>query len=41
MNKQNRNRFIDTENVLTVARLEKCWVKKVEGIKMYNLVVKE
>ena len=38
MNKQNRNRLIDTENKLRVARwegLEK-WVKKVKGFKNTN-----
>ena len=35
MNKKNRNRLIDTENILAVARregLEK-WVKKVKGLR--------
>ena len=38
MNKQNRNRIIDTENVLIVARWEGVWGmgEKVERIKKYN-----
>ena len=41
MNKQNRSRVIDTENVLTVAKWEVMlgeWVKK-KGIKKCKLVV--
>ena len=29
LNKQNRNRIIDTENILMVARWEGVWVKEV------------
>ena len=43
MNKQNRNRIIDTENDLMVARWEgnKGYEQKSEGIKKYKLVVTE
>lgn len=43
MNKQNRNRIVDTENILMVARWEGRWEmgKKGEGIKMYQLFVTE
>ena len=39
--KQNRNRLIDTENILVVARLEGVGVmgEKGEGIKKYKLVI--
>ena len=43
MNKQNRNRLIDTENVLMVARWERVrgMGEKGEEIKKYRLVVTE
>ena len=43
MNKQNRNRIIDTENVLMVARGEGFGglVQKGEGIEKYRLIVTE
>ena len=43
MNKQNRNRLIDTENILTVARWEGGWGmgEKGEEIRKYRLVVTE
>ena len=43
MKKQNRNRLIDTENILMVARWSGGWRmgKKGEGIKKYKLVVTE
>ena len=43
MNKLNRNRFIDTENILTAARWEGDWRmgEKGEGIKKYKLEVTE
>ena len=43
MNKQNRKRLIDTENILTVAGWEGSWRmgEKGEGIKKYELVVSE
>ena len=43
MNKQNRNRLIDTEKILSVARWEEDWGtgKKGEGIKKYKLIVTE
>ena len=40
INKHNRNRFIHTENILTVARWEQGWGKG-EGIMKYNVVVIE
>ena len=41
MNKQNRNRIIDTENVLMMAdeRGIGRWVKKVKGLKSTNLLL--
>ena len=40
MNKQNRNRLIDAEIILTVARWEGCWgegwVRKVKGLRSAN-----
>ena len=36
MNKQNRNRLIDTENILTVARWEGGLVKKVKELRSTN-----
>ena len=43
MNKQNRNRLIDTENTLMVSRGEEDGglVKKSEGIKKCELVIKK
>ena len=41
MNKQNRNRLMDTENIFTVARLGGRLGNKGEGIKKYKLVVTE
>ena len=43
MSKQNRNRLIDSENILTVARWEgvEGMGEKGEGIKKYKLVVTE
>lgn len=40
MNKQNRKRIVDTENILMVARWEGPWEtgKKDEGIKKYKLL---
>ena len=42
INRQNRNRIIDTENVLMVVRWEgfRKRIQKGEGIKKYKLVVK-
>ena len=44
MNKQNRNRLIDTENRLMVARGEWCWglgekSKGIEKIGSYKIVI--
>ena len=39
MNKKNRNRLTDTENILTVARWDEGlegWVKKVRGLRSTN-----
>ena len=33
INKQNRNRIIDTENVLTAVRWVGGWLKKVKGLR--------
>ena len=43
MNKQNRNRFIVTENILMVTRWEgiRGMGKKVAGTKKYKLVITE
>ena len=43
MNKQNRNRLIDAEDILTVARWDGPWGtgEKDEGIEKYKLVVTE
>ena len=42
MNKQNRNKLVDTENLLTFARWDGSWGdKKGEGIRKYKLVVTE
>ena len=43
MNKQNRNRLIDTENILTDARWKRGsgMGEKGEGIKKHKLVVTE
>ena len=43
MNNQNRNRIIDTENVLTFGRWEWVWGRgeKGDGIKKFKLVVRE
>ena len=43
MNKKNRNKLMDTESILTVARgVEGGWMsEKGEGIKKYKLVVTE
>ena len=43
MKKQSRNRLVDTENILTVARWERGedMGKKGERIKKYKLVVTE
>ena len=43
MNKQIRNRLLDTENKLMIARWERVWglSEKGEGIKKYKLIVTE